>query len=65
MKDNDLTQSELARRLKISESMLSYCLRGERRPSVSIAMKIKKLTGITLDELYKGNQHATTNRADL
>lgn len=66
MKERGITQAEFARRLGISESMLSYCLRGERRPGVSVALKIRRLTGITLDELYGRGNHATdTRRAGL
>lgn len=54
IRDNGMTQSAFAKKAGISEAMLSYCLRGERRLGLSAALRVKKITGLDLDEIYRG-----------
>jgi DNA-binding XRE family transcriptional regulator len=54
IKDRGMTQAQFAKEIGISEAMLSLCLRRKRRPGLSVAIKIKKVTGLTLDEIYRG-----------
>jgi len=52
--DNGLTQDAFAKSIGISAAMLSYCLRGLRRPGVDVALRMKEVTGLSLDEIYRG-----------
>jgi plasmid maintenance system antidote protein VapI len=46
-----ITQKELAERLEISQGHISDIIRGRRAISVSLACRIKKLTGMRLDSI--------------
>lgn len=55
MKFHKLRQKELGRMLGVSESGISLLLAGKRRPSFELAMRIKALTGIPLEQSLSGN----------
>lgn len=55
MKFHKLRQKELGRLLGVSESGISLLLAGKRRPSFELAMRIKALTGIPLEQSLSGN----------
>ena len=42
----DLKQTDLARSIGISESMLSLILSGERKPGIALTKRIEAVTGI-------------------
>jgi putative transcriptional regulator len=46
-----LTQSDLAARAHVAQAYLSYLEQDQRQPSLSIAARIARELGITLDEL--------------
>jgi len=46
LKDNNITQTELAKYLGITPSMIGQWIRGERPISVLIAIKIEKEYGV-------------------
>ena len=50
-----LKQKELGQLLGVSESSISLLLAGKRRPSFELAMRIKALTGIPLEQSLSGN----------
>jgi plasmid maintenance system antidote protein VapI len=56
IKERGMTQAAFAKQLKISEAMLSLCLRGKRRFGLSTALRAKKITGIALDEIFRGTR---------
>src|SRR5919204_3720910 len=56
--EKGLSLRELARRLGISPSALSQIETGKSRPSVSTLYSIVTELGISLDELFGGDQHA-------
>jgi plasmid maintenance system antidote protein VapI len=49
-----MTQAAFAKQMGISEAMLSLCLHGKRRFGLNTALKAKKITGMGLDEIYRG-----------
>jgi len=56
IRERGLTQAAFAKEIGISEAMLSLCLNRKRRLGLSVAMRVKKLTGLPLDEIYKGTK---------
>ena len=54
--ERGITQAAFAKQLQISEAMLSMCLRGKRRLGIDTALRVKKITGMDLDEIYRGAQ---------
>jgi plasmid maintenance system antidote protein VapI len=52
MRDNRLNQSELARRIGCTPGAVNMWVSGARTMSIGQARKIKRLTGLTLDQLY-------------
>jgi len=56
IRERGMTQAAFAKQLDISEAMLSLCLRGKRRFGLSTALKAKKITGMGLDEIYRGTK---------
>lgn len=48
----DTTRTQLAKRLGVSQTALTYWLNGNRTPRPPYARKIAKLTGLTLDQIY-------------
>jgi len=51
-----MTQAAFAKQLEISEAMLSLCLHGKRRFGLDTALKAKRITGMGLDEIYRGTK---------
>lgn len=51
-----LTQQELANKVGISKSMLSYIETGKRAPNVYIAMDIAEALNITVENLFRKNK---------
>jgi transcriptional regulator with XRE-family HTH domain len=49
LKQNGIKQVELARLLRCSEPTVSLILKGERLPSRSLARRISKTTGLSLE----------------
>lgn len=45
--EQSVSQSELARRLGVSQPAVSLLVRGLRRPSLQLAAKLETLTGIS------------------
>ena len=56
IKDRGMTQAAFAKQLEISEAMLSLCLHGKRRFGLDTALKAKRITGMGLDEIYRGTK---------
>jgi plasmid maintenance system antidote protein VapI len=56
IREHGITQAAFARQLQISEAMLSMCLRGKRRFGIDTALRVKKITGMGLDEIYRGTK---------
>lgn len=52
-RDNGVSQNELARRIKVGSSHLSYICSGKTRPSPAVALRIGDVTGISLETLYR------------
>lgn len=51
MEKKDVTQEALAERLGISRSYVSLLVSGERQPALRLAIRIEKLTGVTVESL--------------
>jgi len=49
----DLTQRAAARQVGIGASMWTLLERGRRRPSVAVAQRLMRLTGVPISELVK------------
>jgi plasmid maintenance system antidote protein VapI len=56
IRERGMTQATFAKQLHISEAMLSLCLHGKRRFGLNTAIRAKKITGMGLDEIYRGAQ---------
>lgn len=50
---HDITQEELAERVGISQKMLSYIERDDRRPSLEVALRIAEQFNCSLDTIIK------------
>ena len=46
-----LSQSELAKRLKVSQPTITLWENGERKPDIVMVKKIAHIFGVTVDEL--------------
>lgn len=58
------TQEELAKRAKLSRSMLSNIERGEYSPSLAVAYRIAKALGATIEQLFfKFNARKTSEKS--
>jgi len=53
MLKNGMSQVALAQMFKISEQYISHYFAGRRTFGARIALRISKLTGIPMEELYK------------
>jgi transcriptional regulator with XRE-family HTH domain len=51
LKKCGLTQVEFARRVGVSQSVISDLIRGQHAPSLDLLVRLSKETGLTLDEL--------------
>ncbi len=58
----DMTQAEAARKLNISESMVSLMISGERKPSAPLAQAMVSLSGgkVSLEEALFPEQYGKT-----
>jgi len=52
----DLTQGEFARKLGVSQAMLSKYERGPNTPTLDILLKLKAFSGKTIDWIVAGEQ---------
>lgn len=50
---HDITQEELAEKVGISQKMLSYIERDDRRPSIEVALRIAEQFNCSLDMIIK------------
>ena len=53
MKSNKLTQKELAARVGVTESAISYYVRGDRTPRSDVLTRIARAFGVTTDYLLE------------
>lgn len=53
LKERKMSRREFALKLGITEAMMSYCLNHKRRFGIEKAMKISRITGLTLEQIYK------------
>lgn len=51
LSDNQLSPSDLARRLNCSVSTVTRLLKGERKPGLTLAQNIHRVTGIPVRDL--------------
>ena len=52
----DLTQGEFARRLGVSQAMLSKYERGQNTPTIDILLKLKTFSGRSIDWIVTGEE---------
>lgn len=52
LRELNITQSYLAKRLGCSESQISLLLRGKRSMSIEVAAKIADILGCTIDDIF-------------
>ena len=64
-KGQNLTQQQLADRLGVAKSVISYYESGERFPSYDILLKISHLFRVTTDFLLDREQKRTIDVSDL
>lgn len=62
--ENNLTQTELAKRLGLSQRMIAYYESGASIPTGRTLIKLSKLFGITTDELLSDYTPNTPTRSD-
>ena len=51
LQENNLTQKELARKVKCAESTISYLRKGERTPSMEMVDRVATALGVSRAEL--------------
>lgn len=51
LKEKNMTQADLAKKLRVSRSLISFYLSGQRQPGREMARRISNLTGIPVLEL--------------
>lgn len=56
LKDAKISQHDFAVLLGISDAMLSYQLSGKKRFGIDTAIRISAITGMTLEQIYKGSK---------
>lgn len=54
-KNKNLTQLQVANKLNIERSYYTKIERGQRTPSLDIALKIKKILNYNDDDIFKNN----------
>lgn len=65
LKRADITARDLAKLIRMSESIVSLWLSGERTPRMKNLEKIAKALGIEMDELWNGSEARPANKAQL
>jgi transcriptional regulator with XRE-family HTH domain len=55
----DLTQGEFARKLGVSQAMLSKYERGQNTPTIDILLKLKAFSGRSIDWTLLGDEHTS------
>ena len=53
LKETRISQHAFAVLLGISDAMLSYQLNGRKRFGIDVALRVSKITGLTLEEIYR------------
>lgn len=61
-KDKGLSKDEIMERLGLGDSYYSMLINGKRGISKSLAFKINKEFGLTLDEIFFAKQFHTTRK---
>lgn len=51
LEKKNLSQSELAERVGVSQAMICYIIKGFKTPSVPLLKRIADCLGVTMDEL--------------
>ncbi len=64
MKSNRLSQKDLAAKAGVTESAMSYYVKGERTPRSDVLTRIAKALGTTTDYLLGNTSEATLNSTD-
>lgn len=64
MKINRLSQKELAAKVGVTESAMSYYVKGERTPRSDVLSRIAKTLGTTTDYLLGNTSEVIPNSAD-
>ncbi len=64
MKNNRLSQKELAAKAGVTESAMSYYVKGERTPRSDVLTRLAKALGTTTDYLLGNTSEATLNSTD-
>ena len=64
MKNNRLSQKELAAKAGVTESAISYYVKGERTPRSDVLTRIAKALGTTTDYLLGNTSETTLNSTD-
>ena len=52
-KNKNLTQAELAKKVSVDQTLISYFERGLKVPNLIMAHKIAQALGVTVDDLIK------------
>lgn len=61
MKSNNLSQKQLAQKTRVTESAMSYYIKGERTPRSDVLTRIAKALGTTTDYLLGNTSEIATN----
>ena len=64
MKNNGLSQKELAAKAGVTESAMSYYVKGERTPRSDVLARIAKALGTTTDYLLGNTLETNINSTD-
>ena len=51
--EKQINQAELGERVGVTEAMISYIIRGVKKPSLEVAKRIADTLGVTVDTLIK------------
>jgi transcriptional regulator with XRE-family HTH domain len=62
--DNGLTQAEFAKKIGISQSVISYYTLNKREPGISIAKKIADFFGVSVDYMIRTDEELSVNKLD-
>jgi len=62
--ERDWTQSDLASRLNVSRQTVNSIETERYEPSLSLAFRIAKLFGLTIEQIFEVDDSETTGKAD-